>query len=1087
MKKSILYSALAALTSFSAAADVNIQFETEDYGTLGVYDCWVGSPFRTGVLQGNFAVVDNPDTSVDDILGSAPNGSAKVLGAQRSRFGGNLFGVRVNLKEKFMLTTSNQYVHVMLHRPVSGRVALVALGKRTDRSDQTGDEEQLWVTSSTVVEADKWCDAVFPIKGNPTVEIHSLVIVPECESPHAADDDFIFYVDDIIVSDSGRQRASSEPYPINFNKKDQTLARSDRYTSSVSLSSPTYGAQTAEVGQNSTKLLYKYCTEVFRVKAGETVTPTINFTGSAMHAYVYLDRDNNGQFDANLASDGHSLTSTSELLAFSALSGGGTTYYNSKGSSVSSTNITLPTFTIPSDLAQGVYRLRYKIDWDNSDAGGNDNSSNLIHSNGGSITDVIVLVENGETLTINANQLNGDIATSDGTNLDNNTITFGQAYTIKMKPAPGFEYNGVKIRHGYNLDADSVNRYDNQQWRTETVLWNEFDSNDCYTIPASLVDGNIQLEGLFCKVGDRIELPEPDSEELADGNYYPINYSATDAMSRSDRNLTGLTLTSTSYGEQTISMNQNKIIYHNLTTGDQVFHARPGDSITPGVNWTGWKMYLYVYLDRSNNGLFTTDNVEADGHTITANSELITYSAKSGTDNNWYTAAGVSLGSEHPDTRECVAYKLPNSIKPGVYRMRYILDWDCTDPAGHPTNSNKLTDNGGAIVDVLLIIDDSTDVPVTATAENGTLSDTDGNSLTATAVATDLVVKFNPADSYTPSGLKLRAGYNLEGDSIYHNNPQWATHYYTADDVATGELTIPGALVYGGIELTGYFVNSSNKRTVTYNLCVDGEPIATKTALAQIGDAYSVTWDFETSPDYYELEAIEGNVVDGENIVNQNLTQLLPFEPSISYGAATWYNIRNGQDNAYLKHVSGQSYISLSSSDATTPSKTDETAQWCFVGDVYNGFAIYNRAAGSNMVLSSSTSITSSNDGNVFPIMTSLPVASGSNERWIPYKPTSTALSDGIWLAQKGFPSHKLNSRNSKLAYWIGGAGNGSELGLTPVEYFSGIDTIFGDESEYGPIEYYTLQGIRIDATQLTTGYYIARQGSKVVKVYIQK
>lgn len=49
-------------------------------------------------LKGNAKVTANPYTEVDDILGFAPNKSAKVLGAQRSRFGSNTFGAMVTLK-----------------------------------------------------------------------------------------------------------------------------------------------------------------------------------------------------------------------------------------------------------------------------------------------------------------------------------------------------------------------------------------------------------------------------------------------------------------------------------------------------------------------------------------------------------------------------------------------------------------------------------------------------------------------------------------------------------------------------------------------------------------------------------------------------------------------------------------------------------------------------------------------------------------------------------------------------------------------------------------------------------------------------
>ena len=62
---------------------------------------------------------------------------------------------------------------------------LVGLGKRTDRPGQSADTEQFWVYAENPLLTNQWCDAVFPIKGNGGIEIHSLVFVPDCNSPHA--------------------------------------------------------------------------------------------------------------------------------------------------------------------------------------------------------------------------------------------------------------------------------------------------------------------------------------------------------------------------------------------------------------------------------------------------------------------------------------------------------------------------------------------------------------------------------------------------------------------------------------------------------------------------------------------------------------------------------------------------------------------------------------------------------------------------------------------------------------------------------------------------------------------------------------
>ena len=152
------YSKFIALAAFAlpmvAFAQTEITFENQDYKSLGVYDTWEASPFRTGKLSGNYAVIDNHLQYVDEQLGVAPNGSSKILAVQRSRYGSNTFGVRVDLNETFELTPATKYLHVKVYRPYGGRVMVVGLGKRTERMDQSPEAEQFWAISTKDIAAD---------------------------------------------------------------------------------------------------------------------------------------------------------------------------------------------------------------------------------------------------------------------------------------------------------------------------------------------------------------------------------------------------------------------------------------------------------------------------------------------------------------------------------------------------------------------------------------------------------------------------------------------------------------------------------------------------------------------------------------------------------------------------------------------------------------------------------------------------------------------------------------------------------------------------------------------------------------------
>ena len=204
----------------------------------------------------------------------------------------------------------------------------------------------------------------------------------------------------------GTEFSTEEPkddYAINFDK-DAKQTHSSRYSTSVSLQQEGKDKQTIEFG----KTMNGYedltaGTEKFTVEAGSEVTPSIGYVGEWMHGYVYIDLDNNKQFSFN--ADGADQTGT-EVVSYS--------YYknqNSKGEAVESNcNVNpMPAFTAPT--TPGTYRIRFKVDWDNIDAGGSVASGNYILNNGGGIYDATLEVVEPVTdgiSTINAEVANGE-------------------------------------------------------------------------------------------------------------------------------------------------------------------------------------------------------------------------------------------------------------------------------------------------------------------------------------------------------------------------------------------------------------------------------------------------------------------------------------------------------------------------------------------------------------------------------------------------------------------------------------------------------------------------------------------------------
>ena len=484
------------------AQTTKVDFEdAAGYKSVGVYDTWEESPFRTGELKGNAAVIDNFLPTTND-NGDVVNDSKKIVGVQRSRFGSNTFGVRVDLNTPFDLTPEYVYVHVKMYKPLEGRVMLVGLGKRPDRAGQSNDVEQVWVYSSNSTVANQWFDAVFPIKACNGVQIHSLVIVPDVNSPQEMTSDYAAYIDDIEVNNSAKPRIKvASYYGLNYDKE-TAVDKPERYVKAITLQPNGATKQSISVGSVSPQLIYRDVTDhAFTAKAGQTVTPSIDYQGGGwMNGFVYLDKGDDGQFNASFDESTHKATKGCDLVSYYYLEmvedKSGYKYDGTALSGNDRNNLSTPAFTLPSDLQPGFYRMRYKVDWGNLDPAGRNTTTNSIKSNGGFIVDTRLNVHT-DKVSLSAASRNGFITLEDGTELVSYQTDFGKAVKIKATPANGFEIDSLVISHGYNLTGNQYNKYGTKQYDEYIVRASDFNADGTFTIPARIIDGEVSIDGQF--------------------------------------------------------------------------------------------------------------------------------------------------------------------------------------------------------------------------------------------------------------------------------------------------------------------------------------------------------------------------------------------------------------------------------------------------------------------------------------------------------------------------------------------------------------------------------------------------------------
>ena len=192
-------------------------------------------------------------------------------------------------------------------------------------------------------------------------------------------------------------------YPINFDK--DTAANPNiagRVLNGVTLTESGKSGQTITVANTSKIYNDQHETATLTCTAGSTLTATFDYTGapgSWMHGYVFIDTDNDKEFSFR---EGDMDQTGTEVYAYAFYSGDFTndnSGKNNAGQTVTGNDratINPPSFTAPT--TPGTYRIRFKVDWNSVDPGGQlaaDHTifgQNGIGKNGGYILDATLEV-----------------------------------------------------------------------------------------------------------------------------------------------------------------------------------------------------------------------------------------------------------------------------------------------------------------------------------------------------------------------------------------------------------------------------------------------------------------------------------------------------------------------------------------------------------------------------------------------------------------------------------------------------------------------------------------------------------------------
>ena len=188
-----------------------------------------------------------------------------------------------------------------------------------------------------------------------------------------------------------------EPYAVNFDKDAKGTNRGRKINKILWT---VQGMDEQSVTVENYQPYIDKTESILTCPANSQVTVEFNINGAWMNGYVYIDKDNDKVFSFKPNSLDQSET---DVMTYSFYSGNfedDSVGQNSSGKEISGANrntMACPSFNV--NLTPGTYRIRFKMDWNSIDPGGQVGSDgtltqhNAFFDTGGSIVDVTLKVE----------------------------------------------------------------------------------------------------------------------------------------------------------------------------------------------------------------------------------------------------------------------------------------------------------------------------------------------------------------------------------------------------------------------------------------------------------------------------------------------------------------------------------------------------------------------------------------------------------------------------------------------------------------------------------------------------------------------
>lgn len=165
-------------------------------------------------------------------------------------------------------------------------------------------------------------------------------------------------------------------------------------------------------------------------------------------------------------------------------------------------------------------------------------------------------------------------------------------------------------------------------------------------------------------------------------------------------------------------------------------------------------------------------------------------------------------------------------------------------------------------------------------------------------------------------------------------------------------------------------------------------------------------------------------VAEGTTAYTVNLAENLPFVKSENFGNAKWYlmdmhsndtgndDVNSGRKHYMWTYVAADQDVTLPQMVMNDETEITDNMQWCFVGDVVNGFKIYNKAAGSTMTLRKASIGNNDAAGNTASVMSTT-----DDHNQFKLYPTTEGIANGFCFKLDG-DDYYLNTQQKIKDDW---------------------------------------------------------------------